>query len=346
MPSALARAAVWMLCLAACRSTAPGPAAPVTAADAPTPPAPDASAAASEDAAAPAVEADVPAPTDASAVDAPFPRDRPVAARGYESAAVAPPVWVGDTLLGAFATPGSDQEHADLHLVAWHGGGVRVLQDREVPGVVPGAAMGLLPDATGARVVWRSRTADGGAIVHAQPCTATVCEAPVRPADAAETEATAWTVTVLQRRSREGTQEVAPEATRDGFTARVERLRTVAVARVDGIELARSADLLGYQRALAAAAQGGTRWVALSRGQCADNRVELYRIADGAAARVATWPIGVEVGVRWMRVEPHASGRVAVSWYQDLIPLRIACTRGDGAPTIDHHGLRVAVYTP
>ena len=91
---------------------------------------------------------------------------------------------------------------------------------------------------------------------------------------------------------------------------------------------------------------GGTRWVALSRGQCADNRVELYRIADGAAARVATWPIGVEVGVRWMRVEPHASGRVAVSWYQDLIPLRIACTRGDGAPTVDHHGLRVAVYTP
>ena len=66
----------------------------------------------------------------------------------------------------------------------------------------------------------------------------------------------------------------------------------------------------------------------------------------GRTARVATWPIGVEVGVRWMRVEPHASGRVAVSWYQDLIPLRIACTRGDGAPTIDHHGLRVAVYTP
>lgn len=346
MSSALARVAVWVLCLAACRSAAPAPTAPVTVADAPVSAAPDAAAAPGDAVAARAVEADVAAPARAAEAAAPLSRDRAVAAAGYESAAVAPPVWVGDSLIGAFATPGSDQEHAALHLVAWHGGGVRVLYDREVPGVVPGAAMGLLTDASGVRVVWRSRTEDGGARVHTQPCTATSCEAPVRPADATETEATLWTVTALQRRSREGTQEVAPEATGDGFSARVERLRTVAVARVDGIELARSGDLLGYQRALAAAAQGATRWVALSRGQCADNRVELYRIAGGAAARVATWPIGVEVGVRWMRVEPHPAGRVAVSWYQDLIPLRIACTRGDGAPTVEHHGLRVAVYTP
>jgi len=278
-------------------------------------------------------------------VETAFPRDRAVAAAGYESAAVAPPVWVGDALVGAFATPGSDQEHAAFHLVRWHGGGVMVLQDREGPGLAPGGIIGIqLASGDAPTLLWQGSPRDGGLLHHALPCTATGCTADVRAATDTERAALDWTLPALQRRSREGTQEVALEAVRDGVTLRIERLRTVAVARLGSLEIARSADLIGYQRAAAVGVQGEVRWVALSRGQCSENRVELFRVASGVSTRVATWPIGVEVGVRWMRMEVHPAGRVAVSWYQDLIPLRIACTRGDGAPTIDDHGLRVAVF--
>jgi len=48
------------------------------------------------------------------------------------------------------------------------------------------------------------------------------------------------------------------------------------------------------------------------------------------------------VGVRWLRVEP-GEGRVALSWSQDLIPIRMPCVRGDGGATTAHHGVRVAL---
>ncbi len=348
MPPSHRLAPVVLVLLAACRNAPPSPSAPATPVDIPTPLAP-------VDAGVP--PADVPAPPSdatapADAVDPPqpetdFPRDRPLAARGYESAAVAPPVWVGDALVGAFATPGSDQRHAALHLVHWNRAGVRVQHDREVPGLVPGGVIAAqMGSAAGPTLVWQGSPVDGGVETHALVCTATACEAPVRSATPDERTAGAWTLSALQRRSREGTREVAPEVTRDGATVRVERLRTVAVVRLGSVEIARSEDVIGYQRSVAVAVAGETRWVALSRGHCAENRVELYRVTTAGATRVASWPIGVEVGVRWMRIEPHPAGRVAVSWYQDLIPLRIACTRGDGAPTVDDHGLRVGVFTP
>ncbi len=42
-----------------------------------------------------------------------------------------------------------------------------------------------------------------------------------------------------------------------------------------------------------------------------------------------------------MRIEP-AAGRVALSWYQDLIPIRLPCARPDGGPNTAEHGVRVA----
>ena len=92
---------------------------------------------------------------------------------------------------------------------------------------------------------------------------------------------------------------------------------------------------------MATAAQGGTRWVALSRGRCHDTRVELWSLREGRAALRASFAVGAEVGFRWMRLEP-AAGRVALSWYQDLIPIRLPCARPDGGPNTAEHGVRVA----
>ncbi|MBL8603165.1 MAG: hypothetical protein JNK72_14675 [Myxococcales bacterium] len=287
-----------------------------------------------------------PPPQAHPAEGAPFPSGHGVRAAGFESAAVAPPVWIGEALYGVFATPSTNNETAQLRFVRWSGEGVIEVSTHDVHGVAPGGAIASLATAEGATFVWQTPGPDGGQGVWALPCTRSGCGAE-RVATGAEQTASQWAFNVFARRSREGITEMAPEVSQGGAAVRFERLRTVAVARVGDTELARSADLMGYLRAAGVApGDGGEVFAALSRGSCAEHRIELFRVRGSRAESLGVRPIGEELGVRWMRVTPGPGGRVAVSWYQELIPLRLQCTRGEGAPSPDDHGLRVTVFGP
>ena len=69
----------------------------------------------------------------------------------------------------------------------------------------------------------------------------------------------------------------------------------------------------------------------------------IRRLQRDVAELKGSVAIGREVGLRWISVDAGESA-VVVSWYQDLIPMRMQCTRGSGAPTVADHGLRVALF--
>ena len=165
-----------------------------------------------------------------------------------------------------------------------------------------------------------------------------------RAASALEIEGSEWAAAAMLRRSREGVDEPPASVTRASQELKVETRRTVPVALLGGTELTRGTDLMGYERALALDPDDAAgRWAALSRGDCADARIELYRVQRDQSEWKGAVAIGREVGVRWLSVDA-GEGVVVVSWYQDLIPMRLPCTRNHDAPTVADQGLRVALF--
>jgi hypothetical protein len=267
----------------------------------------------------------------------------PWRAEGIVSAAVSPAVALGDGVYSAVALPREDQSRAELRWVRWSAAGAEVLARTEVSGMAPGSALELLPREGGVTVLWYAARGDAGAAPRALNATATGFDGAEREAPAALVPDAQWSVGVMARRAREGVQEPAPTVPRRGLSPRVEPRGRGAVLSLDGVELTRGEDLLGYERAVGAGVgPDGVRWVAASRGACADARVELFEVHGRVVTSRASFAIGKELGIRWLTVDATREW-VVVTWYQDWIPLRLACVRGPLAPRADEHGLRVAV---
>ncbi len=292
------------------------------------------------DAGAPRVEAPAPTP------DVPHATVGPGAAGPWRDprlvgAATSQAVWVGDQLQSLVAVPAPDGSHARLSWVRWGQGGAEIVAQADAPAMAPGASLALVATGAGWVAVWRCEGADGGVRWCAQPLGAQGFVGDARDATDGERAAAGWSVDLLASRRPERA-DLLPAEVRDGAAAVAVRAEgRVAVVRANDAEVLRGADLRGYAPALATSAQGGTRWIALSRGRCQDTRVELWSLREGRAALRASFAVGAEVGFRWMRLEP-AAGRVALSWYQDLIPIRLPCARLDGGPNTAEHGVRVA----
>lgn len=256
-------------------------------------------------------------------------------------AATSQAVWVGDQLQSLVAVPAPDGSHARLSWVRWGQGGAEIVAQADAPAMAPGASLALVPAGVGWVAVWRCEGADGGVRWCAQTLGAQGFVGDVRDASDRERAAAGWSVDLLVSRRPERA-DLLPAEVRDGavvVSARPEGRG--AALRVDTTEVLRGTDLRSYAPALATAVQGTTRWVAVSRGRCRETRVELWSLREGRAALRASFAVGAEVGFRWMRLEP-AAGRVALSWYQDLIPIRLPCARVDGGPNTAEHGVRVA----
>ena len=257
-------------------------------------------------------------------------------------AAASPAVVTADGAVQSIvAIPTADHTLARFSWVAWTAAGARIAVQIDAPAMAPGAALGLLARADGWTAVWSGVVGDAGATEHALDINPRGFAGPARAASATEVEAARWALDAMNRRSRERLDLLPQDAARDGVRATAQARGGRAAVLLDGAEVLRGDDLAGYAQAMSVASRGDTRWLALSRGRCREARVELWAVRAGASTLRASFPIGVEVGVRWLRVEPGARG-VAVSWYQELIPLRIPCARGDGGATTSNHGVRVA----
>lgn len=280
------------------------------------------------------VAPDVPHTTVGTGAQGPWHDDR------LAGAAVSPAVALDDgRVVGLVAVPAASPTHARLSWVSWGAQGATILAQTDGPPMAPGAAIALLPRDGGWTAVWAGETLDAGSVARAVDLTPAGFAGAARAPTEAEGTAAQWARDAMSRRSRDRL-ELPPLATaRGGVT--VETRGATTIVRVEGEEVLRGADLQGYAHALDVGARGDTRWLALSRGRCRDARVELWAVRGGRATPRASFPIGVEVGVRWLRVEPSARA-VVLTWYQDLIPLRIPCARGDGGATTRDHGVRVA----
>lgn len=322
--AALALAVGALASTGACRSRSPQPPTPAEA--------PDAGAVAH------------PSPEPPAPVHAPVAVQGPWQSPEARAAAVSPALWIGGAVRSAAAIPAEDASGAEMRWVRWSEAGAAVVSRHAVGWIPPGAAMSLVPRGGGATVVWPSPSGDAGAVWRAIDVTATGFDGDEREASGAEIAASEWARSAMGRRSREGVEEPAPSVTRGGLTLRVEPRRAVPVALLAEAELTRGEDLMGFERALGLDADDPAgRWAALSRGHCQDSRLELYRVQQDRAEWKGSVAIGREVGVRWLAVEAGESS-VVVSWYQDLIPMRLQCTRGTGAPTVVDQGLRVALF--
>ncbi|MFO0627428.1 MAG: hypothetical protein U0325_17600 [Polyangiales bacterium] len=316
-----ARALSLVLLLSACPARTPAPAAPTDVAPAAEPQAPPAP--------------DVPHVTVGPGAAGPWRDARLV------GAATSQAVWVGDRLQSLVAVPATDGSHARLSWVRWGAQGAEIVAQADAPAMAPGASLALVPAGEGWVAVWRCEGADGGVRWCAQPLGPQGFAGGVRDASETERAAAGWCVDLLASR-RPDRADLLPAEVRDGAVALTVRPEgRGAVLRVDATEVLRGGDLRGYAPAMVTATHAGTRWIALSRGRCQDTRVELWSLRDGRAALRASFAVGAEVGFRWMRLEP-AAGRVALTWYQDLIPIRLPCARPDGGPNTAEHGVRVA----
>ncbi len=269
----------------------------------------------------------------------------PWRAQGVASAAVSPAVSVGAEVCSVLALPEESLGHAELRWVRWGTDGATVVDRRQATGMAPGSAMALVPRAGGHTLVWLAPPKDGGGgDLRALDVGAQGFTGDERAAGEAEAAGGRWLREVMARRAREKADEPAPVPPSEAaLVSVVEVRRAVAVVTAGGTEVARGEDLLGYERAVGAAdTVGAVRWVALSRGRCNQARVEVYRVAGGASTLRASFPIGQELGVPWITVVPDADGAV-VTWYQELVPLRLECARGTHAPGIAEHGVRVGV---
>ncbi|MBI5516359.1 MAG: hypothetical protein HY909_21420 [Deltaproteobacteria bacterium] len=290
---------------------------------------------------APAAARDAPRVTVGSGAEGPWRTD------GIVSAAVSPAVSTAEGVFSAVALPREDLSRAELRWVRWSASGAEVLARTEVTGMVPGSALALVPREGGFTVLWPpgrgEARGDAGGALRAQDATPAGFTGPEREASAELSQAGQWIAQVMARRAREGVLELAPAVSRGGLGPQVALRGRVGVVTLDGVEVTRGEDLLGYERAVGAGqGAGGVRWVAVSRGACADARVELFEVRGRAVTSRASFAIGKELGIRWVTVEATSSV-VVVTWYQDWIPLRLACVRGPQAPRADEHGLRVAV---
>lgn len=288
---------------------------------------------------------DVPPPTTASPPPPPL-----VAVQGpwqsaeARTAAVSPALWIEGEVRSAVAAPAEDATGAEMRWVLWSASGAAVVARHPVRWIPPCSTMSLLPRTGGATVVWPGAAGDAGVGWRAIDVTSAGFAGDEREASATEAAASEWALTSMLRRSREGVIEPAPAVTRASVVLRVEPRRTVPVALLADVELTRGVDLLGYEPALGLDVEDvAGRWAAVSRGSCVDARVELYRVQRDVAELKGSVAIGREVGLRWISVDAGESA-VVVSWYQDLIPMRMQCTRGSGAPTVADHGLRVALF--
>lgn len=255
-------------------------------------------------------------------------------------AAVSPAVALDDRrVLSLVAVPAADHSVARLSWVSWSAQGAAIVAQTDGPPMAPGAAIALLPREGGWTAVWSGEAGDAGQVARAMDLTpagfAGAARAPTDP----ERAASRWALDAMSRRSRNGLDLPPQSSARGGLT--VETRGATTIVSVAEREVLRGADLTGYAHAIDLAERGDTGWLAISRGRCRDTRVELWALRDGRETLRASFPIGVEVGVRWLRVEPSARA-VVLTWYQDLIPLRIPCARGDGGASTGDHGVRVA----
>lgn len=255
-------------------------------------------------------------------------------------AAVSPAVALDDgRVLSLVAVPSVDHSLARFSWVSWGAQGAAVVAQADGPPMAPGAAIALLPREGGWTAVWSGESGDAGQVARAMDLTpagfAGAARAPTDP----ERAASQWALDAMSRRSRDRLDLPPQPSARGGVTVDVRGATTIVY--VAEREVLRGTDLTGYAHAVDVAERGETGWLAISRGRCRDTRVELWSLRDGREALRASFPIGVEVGVRWLRVEPSARA-VVLTWYQDLIPLRIPCARGDGGAATGDHGVRVA----
>lgn len=296
---------------------------------APTPP--DASARPTADVVA---APDVPHATIGRGAQGPWRDDR------LAGAAVSPAVALDDgRVLSLVAVPAADHSVARLSWVSWSAQGAAIVAQADGPPMAPGAAIGLLPRAGGWTAVWSGEAGDAGQVARALDLTPAGFAGAARAPTEAERTASRWALDAMSRRNRDRLDLPPQPSARGGLTVDIRGGTTIVYVAEQ--EVLRGTDLTGYAHALDLAERGGTAWLALSRGRCHDTRVELWSLRDGASTLRASFPIGVEVGVRWLRVEPSARA-VVLTWYQDLIPLRIPCARGDGGAATGDHGVRVA----
>jgi hypothetical protein len=261
------------------------------------------------------------------------------------AAAVSPALWLDGAVRSVVAIPADDARSAEMRWLRWSDGSATVVARHAVRWMPPGSAMSLVPRVGGATAVWPTGAGgDAGAGWRAIDLAATGFVGEEREATALEVAASEWALTAMGRRSREGVDEPAPTVTRASVALRVEPRRAAPVALMGEVELTRGDDLMGFERALGLDPDDAAgRWAALSRGRCQDARLELYRVQRDSAEFKGAVAIGREVGVRWISVDAGPSS-VVVSWYQDLIPMRLQCTRGTNAPTVADQGLRVALF--
>ncbi|MEZ4410618.1 MAG: hypothetical protein R3A52_29670 [Polyangiales bacterium] len=339
MEGAFSRLALLVLSLAACHRGNADPAPPpavVDAAIARTPPAPLPPPARVPD--------DVP-PALTPATMGPGPIG-PWQVTGSDTGSTSPAVWDGHFVVGAVAVPSADARSATLRWVHWGPRGPETVSEAEVPGVAPGVALDLAHvEGDQWTVTWMRPSIEvdaGGAWFSVDVVDGGVRGAAHAPRPERQAAA-AWTQDSFRRRSREGARIPPPAIADANLRVDSERPRDPRVYLGD-VLVTRGEDLLTYLPATAVATgPDGARWVALTRGRCRDSHVELYRVHGGSATLKASWAVAVEVAFRWMQVRPTL-GAVVLTWYQGLIPIRMDCTRGEGAPGLADHGVRVAMF--
>ncbi len=267
-------------------------------------------------------------------------------APGTQGAAVSPAVWSNGDVYSAVALPDEGLVHAELRWMRWRAGQSAVLDRRKVTGMAPGSAMALISRVGGGyTVVWLVPGDDGGVgairAIDVGPETFTSDE---RFGSMSEAVGARWIREVMARRERDHVEEPPRVIPSQAGRVSVDVHRGVVTVTAGGVEVTQGEDLMGFEQTVTATEAQGTGWVAVSRGRCHDARIEVYRTAPGVSTLRARFAMGAELGVRWIALDPHGD-TVAVSWYQDLIPLRLACDRGVDAPEVTDQGVRVAVVS-
>lgn len=259
------------------------------------------------------------------------------------SAAVSPARWDDGVVRGAVAIPEEDLARAEMRWVEWSASGVTVLARRVVTGMIPGAAIARVPDGAAEVLVWRHPVDDGGVSWRALGVRGGDFVGDEREATAREVEAAGWIAVVTARRSRDGSQEPAWNVMESGEVLHVDTRRRVTRLKLDERVVTEGEDLLTYEGAMGLGLTSpGHGWIATSRGHCGDTRVEVFRVAGDDVWTEAVLPVGKEIGFRWVHIDAREDLAV-VTWYQDVIPIRMRCTRGEGSATAQDHGAHVAV---
>lgn len=250
-------------------------------------------------------------------------------------------------VFGALGRPSEDLSQSVMRWVRWDARGVTSLSTRTVKGTFPGGPMALLRHGEGFTVVWfpALRDADGSIEAYALDANTNGFTGDERLATAAETSAAAWAAEPVAPRRRASAQELAPPSSEGDATVEVKRIRSVPAVMLGETEITRGVDLAGFEPSIGVAeAEGGRRWVAVTRGHCIQTRVEVFRVDGDRVTLRGRFLLGSEIGVRWIRVDARRDDAV-VTWYQTLIPLRIDCIRPQIFPRLADHGARVGLVT-